>query len=216
MTLFTLTPATRRGGTAARREEHDLQGFAVVAPDGSEVDWDSDLARVQKMADRLNALYPTEADIVPCRVCGAVVTSGDPTRYPYCRTCHYVGNASEDVRADSLYAFRVAFPDADVHIDHTGGGCFWMSIRWDGSDVYYALTDGEASLPTDSEGNPVRDGWGYVGRYCDDESSDDYEGFTVREADGDAPQDHTLGMTDAEVIAIVRADIAARAADESL
>lgn len=213
--LFTLTPATRRGGRAGIVGEIDLQGFSVVGPDGLEVDWfPSDdgqpSAHIVKVAARLNALYPSAEDVVRCKLCSAVVTSGDPQRYPYCRTCHYVGSATEDVRSGSLAYFRRLFPDASVGIDHTGGGCFWMSIRWDGSPVYYVLTDGEASLPTDEDGNPVRGRWGYVGRYCDDESSDEYEGVTIAERQTDWSDDPTGGFSDAAAVAIIRDDIAAR------
>jgi len=208
-TLFTVVPATRRGATSTRPEQHDLPGFAVAYVDGSEVEWYSDESSALRLCDRVNGLYKSEADVVLCKVCGAVVTSGDPQRYPYCRTCHYVGNAAEDVRGDSLHAFRVAFPDATVRIDHTGGGCFWLRISWPDSPTYYTLTDGEASLPSDSDGNPVRGGWGYVGRYCDDESSDEYEGWTVAE-NADALDDPSLGFSDARVVEIIRDDVAAR------
>ena len=210
--LFTVTPATHRGWTVGVEGETDLQGFAVVGPDGVEVDWffGDHVAHADALADRLNGLWSSEDEIVRCKTCGRVVSSGDPERYPYCRGCHYVGNASEDVRADQLLTFRRAFPDATVGIDHTGGGCFWLAIRWDGSDTYYALTDGEASLPTDGEGNPVRGGWGYVGRHWDTE--DDWSSDDVAELhySADAMDDPSQGLTDADAVAIIRADIAAR------
>lgn len=73
------------------------------------------------------------------------------------------------MRKDQIAKFKGAFPGAEVGIDHTGGGCFWLSIRWDNDPVFYVLTDGEASLPSDDEGFPIADGWGYVGRHADDE-----------------------------------------------
>jgi hypothetical protein len=216
VTLFHIVPKSHRGGRAGVVGEIDLDGFAVVGPDGEEVEWSSSYdgqpsSHVVKIAARLNAQYPSAEDVVRCKLCSAVVTSGDPQRYPYCRTCHYVGSATEDVRSGSLAYFRRLFPDAVVGVDHTGGGCFWMSVRWKDSPTYYALTDGEASLPTDEDGNPVRGRWGYVGRYCDDEDSDDYEGCTIGERQTDYSDDPTGGLSDPEVVAIIRADLAARA-----
>jgi hypothetical protein len=210
MTLFTVTPATRRGATSTRPEEHDLPGFAVAyIPDGSEVEWYSDRESAETLATRCNGLYDSEADVIRCAVCSAVVTSGDPARYPYCRTCHYIGAAEEDVRAEQVTRFAFAFPDARVGIDHTGGGCFWLSIRWADSPTYYTLTNGEASLPTDADGRAVRGGWGYVGRYNDSDGHEDYEGWALAE-NGDALENPSQGMTDAHVIEVIRADIAAR------
>jgi hypothetical protein len=121
---------------------------------------------------------PMNADPITCTLCGGEVTAKDPARYPYCRTCHYTGSAAEHIRVDQVQFFAAAFPEAEVSIEHTGGGCMWLAIRWTDAPKYIVLTDGEACLPETDDGEPVRGGWGYVGRHddTDDESNPDYEG----------------------------------------
>jgi len=147
-----------------------------------------------------------------CKVCGRhVVTSKDPVRYPYCKNCHYVGSASEDIRSESITFFRSEFPDHLVSIDHTGGGCFWMSIRSESSPAYYALTEGEAGLPTDTDGNPVRGGWGAIGFYADedDDGSGD-DNLVYYNADWyELPE---TCLTDAQAVEAIRAHMKAREA----
>jgi hypothetical protein len=110
--------------------------------------------------------------MMECILCGAGVTSKDPGRYPYCRLCHYTGAAAEHQRADTLRLMEGLLPGARVGIDHTGGGCFWMAVRFPDSDRFYAMTDGDAGLP-----DGMQD-WRYLGRHTDrdDEHDPDYNG----------------------------------------
>jgi hypothetical protein len=130
---------------------------------------------------------------VACTTCGreAVGVKAHAVGFDYCRDCYHTGIAAEDMREAQLYAFRVAMPDWEIGVQHTGGGCFWLSFTPpDARGYYYAATDGEASLPTstDEDGHPIRDGWGWVGRLFynpnDDAATDahpDYEGTTIAE-----------------------------------
>lgn len=108
-----------------------------------------------------------------CDICGNGVTSKNPEKYPYCQSCHYTGQASQAIYADVHQPIRDAFPDAEVSVWHTGGGCFMLSVKFDGDEGYYGLTEGEASLPADPKtGEPIPDGWGLVMRYENDESDE--------------------------------------------
>lgn len=153
---------------------------------------------------------------IKCEVCGGEVTAAKPEKYPYCRNCHYTGSAAEAMRADQLNRFRAAFPDATVEVEHTGGGCFWLTFKWDGDARYYTATDGEAGLPRNTDPDddtPLTEGgWGYVGRYAntDDESHPDYEGVTLT-APADSHEDYWTAypkwsLSDAQVIGIIQAD----------
>lgn len=172
-----------------------------------------------------------------CKVCGGEVTAKDPERYPYCRTCHYTGFAAQDLRADQLNRFRAAFPDALVVIEHTGGGCFWLAIRFVNEPKYYVLTDGEASLPDKGKAHdyePLAEGgWGYIGRHDDTEpgEGDDWKDARFADYDGtplkafsepnwpkEMPSEEAwfadypaYALSDAEAIAIVKADRKANA-----
>jgi hypothetical protein len=152
-----------------------------------------------------------------CVTCGGEVTSRNPELYPYCRGCHYTGRAEGHIRSAQVARFQAAFPDAVVGIDHTGGGCFWLSIRWDGESTYYALTDGEAGLPTynaatDPEAEDWRPipngGWGFVGRFSEDEESDDFEGTPLYECEPATRIGE--GLTDEQAIEKVRDALGAR------
>lgn len=142
-----------------------------------------------------------------CQLCGAEVTAKDPEVYPYCRNCHYTGQAHGHRWKATLDKLGAAFPGASVGIDHTGGGCFWLAVRWPDDPKYYVLTDGEAALPETEEGFPLADSWGYVGRQDDTdeagEENDDYEGSPLF-------WDYEKVQTDAEVIDTIRADREAR------
>lgn len=126
-----------------------------------------------------------------CNVCGGEVTSKDPEKYPFCRNCHYTGQAAEQLRADQIERFEKAFPDAQfVGVEHTGGGCFWLAIRYADSPKFFVLTDGEAGLPDwQPEGDddvwaPLPDGgWGYVGRHDDTDPTavDDWDSLSKQE-----------------------------------
>lgn len=109
-----------------------------------------------------------------CEICGGGVTSANPEEYPYCESCHYTGAVAERQREEQLYRFRAAFPDGTADVEHTGGGCFWLAVRF-GEGDYYVLTDGEASLPEQANG-----GWRYLGLHSDDEKSPHYEGTEIR------------------------------------
>lgn len=124
-----------------------------------------------------------------CKLCGDGCTSNNPEKYPYCKNCHYTGAAAEDVRAGMLAEMKEISGADEVGIWHTGGGCFQLTFTWKDTPHYsWASTDGEASLPSDEDGNPIRDGWGWVGRYFYNPDNDqgssshpDYEGSNVLE-----------------------------------
>lgn len=111
-----------------------------------------------------------------CVLCGGGVTSKDPAKYPYCRSCHYTGASAEVANADVLNTLRSLLPDeAEVGIEHTGGGCFWMAVRFPGEPFYWCATEGEASIPDFAKGEQ----WGLVCRYADDENDDEYDGVIL-------------------------------------
>lgn len=103
-----------------------------------------------------------QIDWIACKTCGGHVTAKDPISFPYCRNCFYVGNAHEHIREKQLYDFRAAVPECDIGIEHTGGGCFWLAFHHPEKREYLIATDGDACIPEDDDGNPIRDGWGCV------------------------------------------------------
>lgn len=148
----------------------------------------------------------TTPTAVTCTLCGGEVTAKDPVRYPYCRTCHYTGAAAEHIRGEQIAYFEKAFPGSRVAIEHTGGGCFWLAIRWPDSEKYIVLTDGEAALPTDPDtDDAIRGGWGYVGRHddTDEESNADYEGSPLYFGEA-AFGDPSQGLTDEQAVELIR------------
>lgn len=177
----------------------------------------------------MSSLRYETAPGVKCEGCGAeaVGVKAHAAGFDYCETCFYTGRAYSQLREAQLADFRAQLPGWEVAVEHTGGGCFWLAFTPpDARGYMYAATDGEASLP-DMDQKPIRDGWGYVGRYfydADDnaasEAHPDYEGTIVTEAkaittadddgtvDGDAywrdyPQ-HC--MTDAQIVDAIRSD----------
>jgi hypothetical protein len=110
-----------------------------------------------------------------CILCGGGVTSKNPAKYPYCRSCHYTGAATEDLNREHIDALGVLFDDVDdlnVSVEHTGGGCFWLAVRpLDDSPFYWIATDGEASIPDFARG----ESWGIVCRYADEEQAREVE-----------------------------------------
>jgi hypothetical protein len=133
----------------------------------------------------------------PCRYCGSEVTSKSPD-IDYCMFCYYDGTSQREPLA-GLIADLDAL-GTTTSIWHTGGGCFALHIHVDGtSDERYLLaTDGNAGLPDTADGP-----WS-VGRYDEDESSDDYEGtYLVGDESGEGEADA------AQLLAIVAAHIAA-------
>lgn len=155
-----------------------------------------------------------------CVLCGEGCTAKDPERYPYCRNCHYTGAASSHIRAQQVERFVAASGAATVNVEHTGGGCFWMAFHFEGDAYYYAATNGEASLPTDAEGEPLAEGgWGVVCRYpYDEENEAEYDGVVILA--GSDPETQSSGWTssrywdeypkhsrsDDEVVAAILAD----------
>ena len=141
----------------------------------------------------------------PCKVCGGEATNTPEqyARYPYCRNCYYVGNAAEDMHLNDLGLFRASFPDAEVGVEHTGGGCFWLAFRWEGDPIFYVATGGEAELPPDDHWN---DGWGVVCRYSQDENGDvnDDDWAVLRESGWD--QEDPTYLTKRQVIAAIKKD----------
>lgn len=154
-------------------------------------------------------IIAVERESRPCAICGEEIQA-ESQQIDYCRTCHYTGRAHERDREAQLDAFREVFPDADIFVEHTGGGCFWLAFRWKDDTKYYVATNGEASLPSVKVGDEwqeiVTGGWGYVGRHDDtepedwdnfDEKASDYYGTPLRTAgptspgtkyDADAPE----------------------------
>ena len=107
-----------------------------------------------------------------CQICGGGVTSKDPEKYPYCRSCHYTGQVAEREHAEVISKLgSLLGADAIVCIEHTGGGCFWLAVRYDGSPFYWIATDGEASIPDFAKGAS----WGIVCRYADEEVAVDID-----------------------------------------
>lgn len=127
-----------------------------------------------------------------CEICGGGVTSPDPAAYPYCETCHYTGAVATLLRGKQIARFEQALPGAHVSVEHTGGGCFWMAVRFEEHADYYVFTDGEAELPEQENG-----GWRYVGLHSDVEDSPHYEGTPIRTRDFDEPgfsDDYAAGV----------------------
>jgi hypothetical protein len=130
---------------------------------------------------------------VKCLTCGneEVGVKAHAVGFDYCRMCFHTGRAAEHLRADQMAWFRAQLPGWDIGIEHTGGGCFWLAFYPAGprAGYMYAATAGEASLPSsnDEDDHPIRDGWGYVGRYYYDGTTEgdmheDAEGTTVLDA----------------------------------
>lgn len=114
----------------------------------------------------------------PCRYCGAEVTSTKDT-VDFCRFCFYDGTHGAAIRAEQIAKLERLLPGASVDVEHTGGGCFWLAVRYEGEPKYYVLSDGNAGLPSDDDGTPIPNAWGYVGRHDDTDDTDenaDYEG----------------------------------------
>jgi len=159
-------------------------------------------------------IHVIERDSQPCKSCGGE-SQNEPqsyANYPYCRGCHYTGSAADDEHMNDLYAFRVAFPDAEyVGVEHTGGNCFWLCFRWADDPFYYVATDGEASLPDDEDGGWAA-GWGYVGRHFYDETVTDHpdEYGTELLVANPAPFDGGKGVTKSQVITAIKKDRKAR------
>lgn len=163
-------------------------------------------------------------------VCEACETEGrvaDSPLYPYCRMCHHTGRAATDQRADQVARFQAAFPDAEVAVEHTGGGCLWLAFRWERDRKYYVATDGEANLPN-LEGVPLEaGGWGYVGRYDDaeDDGNPDFEGTPILQPIVDGEDSYVSDrywteypahcLSDEQVIEAIRADRALQRPDET-
>lgn len=192
-----------------REGRHDGPWALLVSPDGFEnVHFDEVEYVVSRNEHR-------------CVLCGSGVTAKDPEKYPYCRACHYTGNAAEQIGADAWAPLREAFPEANVTVEHTGGGCFWLAVYFpDDKGFHYAMTNGEASLP-EEDGAYIRNGWGYVGRHYYDYEADpngehpDYNGTPILEADGvwDSDGDPNYWeeypahcLTDEQVIEAIRQD----------
>ncbi len=186
-----------------------------------------------RLASRAAMLNYVPVPGLACLTCGRemVGPKAHAVGFDYCRDCFYTGNAYEHLRSAQLAEMRAALPGWTVGVEHTGGGCFWLAFYPPNHDpdrhTMYAATDGEASLPdaTDDDGHevPIRDGWGYVGRYCwsvdadeENEHPDGVEGTIILEPDpGDDDYWDTYpkhARTDAEIIETIRADWESRSA----
>lgn len=148
------------------------------------------------------AIKIVERDSQPCKACGRE-SENTPEKYPlypYCRNCYYTGAAAEDRHLNDLCLFRSAFPDAEVGIEHTGGGCFWLAFRWPDDPDFYCATGGEAELPDDDRWN---DGWGVVCRYTGDGDGDDFA--VIRESRWD-DEKNPVHLSKRQVIAAIKKD----------
>lgn len=161
----------------------------------------------------------------PCTICHTNPVTATAPDVDYCRSCFYTGRAHERANAAQVEPFRKAFPDAHVGVEHTGGGCFWLAVRWTDEPYYYALTDGEAGMPSAPIGadpeldtHPVNNGWGYVGRHTDADGLEDTEeyngvqilGPTVPEGADYWHEYPAHCITDEQAIEAIRKDRAAR------
>ena len=148
-----------------------------------------------------------ERDSQPCKLCGNEATNKPEqfAEYPYCRNCYHTGSAADDQHMNDLAYFRRAFPDAEVGIEHTGGGCFWLAFRWEDDPFYYAATAGDACVP---EAGKWADGWGAVFCYHSDEDHPDYEGrmLLYRELWTEGPDPEIAGFTKRQVVAAINKD----------
>src|SRR4030095_8511951 len=91
--------------------------------------------------------YPIAAG-VSCETCGAeaVGFKAHANGFDYCRNCYYTGRAYAALRGGQISALETAMPGWTVSVDHTGGGCFWMSFTPpDSGGYFYAATDGEST-----------------------------------------------------------------------
>lgn len=161
-----------------------------------------------------------ERDSQPCKVCGGEATNKPEqyAEYPYCRNCYHTGSAADDQHMNDLSYFRQAFPDAEVGVEHTGGGCFWLAFRWEDDPFYYAATAGDACVPEDGK---WADGWGAVCGYYQDEADNEatwnhpyYEGkmLLYKELWDEKTEVDLPGLTKRQVIAAIKKDRKARAA----
>lgn len=87
----------------------------------------------------------------PCFLCGGEVTGAPDVNF--CRHCHYTGAAATVAVDDLMDPIREAFADADyVGVDHLGGGCFGIGVRFDrddDSEEYALFTHFEGGLGLD-------------------------------------------------------------------
>ena len=148
-----------------------------------------------------------ERDSQPCKVCGGEATNKPEqyAGYPYCRNCYHTGSAADDQHMNDLSYFRQAFPDAEVGVEHTGGGCFWLSFRWENDPFYYAATAGDACVP---DAGKWGDGWGCVCCYHEDEDHHDYDGrmLLYKELWDEEAGVELPGFTKRQVIAAIKKD----------
>lgn len=150
-----------------------------------------------------------------CKLCGGGVTAKDPERYPYCSVCHYTGQVEETQRAEQLAAMATALGGPAVAVWHTGGGCMMLAVTFsDEPDVYYGVTDGEASLPAVDDRPLAEGGWGLIIRY-EGEEADEGETILTYHVGGDSDDrywseypDHSF--SDAQVVEAILADRARR------
>src|SRR5262245_63947730 len=63
-----------------------------------------------------------------CVYCGNGVTSPNPD-VDFCRNCHYSGTPQEFARNEQISKLELD-TNASCSVDHTGGGCFWLSFRF--------------------------------------------------------------------------------------
>lgn len=135
------------------------------------------VAEASRMNERSYLIECAEKEGVRCSVpgCTEVSSAKNPSRYPYCRSCHYTGQAAEHQRESQMeyFADRLRESGGSAGIWHTGGGCMMLGIQFEGTEEHYGCTMFDAILPEDDDGNPVRDEWGLVCWYRDEEQADD-------------------------------------------
>lgn len=119
------------------------------------------------------AIVEVERDSQPCVYCGeeSENTAERYAKFPYCRHCYYTGLAFEHERREQLaiisHALGARKSKFEAHVEHTGGGCFWLAFRALGEPIFFAATAGDAELP---EG---KGGWLLVYRYNQDNDGDE-------------------------------------------
>lgn len=90
-----------------------------------------------------------------CRLCEKEVTSPNP-KVDVCRDCHYSGRADEDAHRALIDGLNRIDGVKMATIDHTGGGCFNLSVR---------LKDGRYVSVTENDGPGIPDAgdpWDFI------------------------------------------------------
>jgi hypothetical protein len=142
------------------------------------------------------------AAIVPCVTCKeagrgeTIVTAKEPRKYPYCKHCHYTGDAGTHMNRKTIDRINRLLPKGwESSVWHTGGGCMAVGIsRTDvqGAD-HYLMTGGDFEVDTIGA-----EGVGSMGR----QNEEGYGNTLFDEYDGDGKR-----ITVEDAIKLIKADI---------